>query len=266
MKNILLPTDFSDNAWSALVYILKLHDQNECTFYLLHSTNFTENANKSGVKTTENPERELLKLKGFAESSDANANHIFHIILSEKSLEDAIASTVKKHEIHMVVMGTEGKTGAKNTEFGSNTLNIIHNMRQCPIIVIPDAYEYTDLKQIAFVTDFKQEPIEKDLRSLKNMASNAKIRIVYTDEKLSAIQKTNMAYLGCLFADYDHSFHGLPTSEKAVSALHYFVETYKINMLAILNYKQHLMEAFIDQPQVNKIVFQPKIPLLIIQE
>ncbi len=37
-KHILLPTDFSDNAWSAAVYALKLFTNEECTFYFLHST------------------------------------------------------------------------------------------------------------------------------------------------------------------------------------------------------------------------------------
>ena len=36
-KSILLPTDFSDNSWSAIVYALKLYAETECTFYLLNS-------------------------------------------------------------------------------------------------------------------------------------------------------------------------------------------------------------------------------------
>src|SRR5690606_41436610 len=37
MKNILLPTDFSQNAWNAIDYALKLFKDDECLFYLLHS-------------------------------------------------------------------------------------------------------------------------------------------------------------------------------------------------------------------------------------
>ena len=36
MKKILLPTDFSDNAWNAIFTAVKLYTNVECRFYLLH--------------------------------------------------------------------------------------------------------------------------------------------------------------------------------------------------------------------------------------
>ena len=36
MKNILLPTDFSDNSWNAIVYALNFYKDANCNFYLLH--------------------------------------------------------------------------------------------------------------------------------------------------------------------------------------------------------------------------------------
>ncbi|WP_373282945.1 universal stress protein [Aquaticitalea lipolytica] len=35
MKNILLPTDFSDNSWNAIKYALQLFKDEKCTFHLL---------------------------------------------------------------------------------------------------------------------------------------------------------------------------------------------------------------------------------------
>ncbi len=37
MKKILLPTDFSDNAWNAIFTTLKLYADQECKFYVLHA-------------------------------------------------------------------------------------------------------------------------------------------------------------------------------------------------------------------------------------
>ena len=36
-KNILIPTDFSENAWNALSYALNLFKDEKCTFYLLNA-------------------------------------------------------------------------------------------------------------------------------------------------------------------------------------------------------------------------------------
>ena len=37
MKKILIPTDFSDNAYGALAYAAQLYAEEDCTFFLLHS-------------------------------------------------------------------------------------------------------------------------------------------------------------------------------------------------------------------------------------
>ncbi len=37
MKNILLPTDFSDNAYNALRYAAELYKEEDCTFFLLNT-------------------------------------------------------------------------------------------------------------------------------------------------------------------------------------------------------------------------------------
>ncbi|NNG09706.1 MAG: universal stress protein, partial [Arenibacter sp.] len=37
MKNILIPTDFSDNAYKAIVYAINLYKGEACTIHLLHT-------------------------------------------------------------------------------------------------------------------------------------------------------------------------------------------------------------------------------------
>ena len=36
MKNILIPTDFSENSWNAIEYALHFFSKSSCNFYLLH--------------------------------------------------------------------------------------------------------------------------------------------------------------------------------------------------------------------------------------
>ncbi|MDO9137044.1 MAG: universal stress protein, partial [Lutibacter sp.] len=38
MKNILIPTDFSENSWNAVKYALEFFKDTPCDFYLLHVT------------------------------------------------------------------------------------------------------------------------------------------------------------------------------------------------------------------------------------
>lgn len=275
MKNILFPTDFSDNAWSALVYVLKLYIQDESTFYFLNSTNIgtsiSSNLSSNLMMTiSKKASEELMKLKEHAEVSNANANHSFRVILSSDRLEDAISIAVKKYNIEMVVMGTKGATGSKKIFFGSNTVKVINKMRLCPILVVPEEYEFVTLKQIAFATDFSRDYVEKELNPLIKLVHsfNSKIRVIYIEinKNLNTNQKYNMKKLGSHLNDYDYSFHMLPNDAKKATEINTFIEEFKINMLAMVNYRHSLMEVIIKEPVIKDIGCHPIVPLLVIQE
>lgn len=273
--NILLPTDFSDNAWSAAVYALKLYAEKECTFYFLHSylngTKTISNINKALLITIdEKAMKELLELKEMAEVSNKNANHSFEIILSQHKLIKAIETEVKERNIDMVIMGTKGSSATKGFLYGSNTINIIKKMRLCPVLVVPDEYEFIDPKQIAFPTDFNRFYDDKKLKYLKNLAGlfNSQIRIVHikSEKQLDDIQEYNYAKLKSYLKDYKFSFHWMPDYTKKAEEIHIFIEDLKINILAMINYRHSLIEDILKEPVIKNISLKPIIPFLVIPD
>ena len=271
-KNILLPTDFSDNAWSAAVYTLKLYAEEVCTFYFLHAskTNVSVMSNLSNKLLdvmTKNDIKELNDLKEMAETVNANANHNFEIILSTEDLKNAIESAVKKLNIDLVVMGTKGATKAKELFLGSNTVNVIKNMRLCPILAIPDEFDFVEPKQIAFPTDFNRFYGE-ELLPLKRLADlyNSKIRIVHInkEDNLTSVQDYNLAMLKAYLENYPHTFHWMPDYAKKTKEINDFIEELDINILVMINYKHSFIEKLINEPVIKKIGFQPKVPFLVI--
>ncbi len=273
--NILLPTDFSDNAWSAAVYAFKLYADKECTFYFLHSnvngTKTVSNITKALLSTMdEKAMKELRELKEMAEVSNANANHEFEIVLSPEKLLKAIEVEVEKHKIDLVIMGTRGSTGTKEFFYGSNTVHIINKMRLCPVLVVPDEYDFIEPKQIAFPTDFNRFYDEKQLEYLKHFADlfNSKIRIVHikTEKQMDEIQEYNYAMLKTHLEDYNFSFHWMPDYTKKVEEIHIFIEDLKINILVMINYRHSLIESIVKEPVIKKIGFRPVIPFLVIPD
>lgn len=273
--NILLPTDFSDNAWSAAVYAFKLYADTVCTFYFLHSnlngTKTISNITKALLSTMdEKAMKELMELKEMAEVSNANANHTFEIVLSSEKLLKAIEDEVKKRKIDLVIMGTRGSTGTKEFFYGSNTVHIINKMRLCPVLVVPDEYDFIEPKQIAFPTDFNRFYDEKKLECLKHFADlfNSKIRVVHikTENQLDEIQEYNYAMLKKYLQDYNCSFHWMPDYTKKVEEIHIFIEDLKINILVMINYRHSLIESIVKEPVIKKIGFRPVIPFLVIPD
>lgn len=270
--NILLPTDFSDNAWSAVVYALKLYNDKECTFYFLHTTSIIASkiSKKYSHDIKENAMKELLELKEMAEAASANANHTFEIVLSNENLYNAIETEILNHKINIVVMGTKGATAAKELFFGSNTVNIVKKMRLCPVLIVPFEFDFVEPKQLAFPTDFNRFYNEKELKHLMELADlfNSEIRIVHikTEIKLDDLQEYNYMMLKHYLKDYNCSYHWMPDYTKKVEEINVFIEDLKINILVMINYWHSLFENLFNEPVIKKIGLQPKVPFLVIPD
>ncbi|MFK7782688.1 universal stress protein [Psychroserpens sp.] len=270
--HILLPTDFSDNAWSAAVYALKLYAEKECTFHFIHSTkmkvsSMSNFSNRLLKVMSENALKELEELKDMAENSSANANHDFNSILSSSDLEFAIESAIRKYKANLVVMGTKGATKAKEIFFGSNTVHVIKKIKDCPLLIVPDEFDFTKPKDIAFPTDFNRF-FGEELVPLKHLAElhNSKIRIVHINEEenLTEIQNYNLAMLKANLEDHPHSFHWMPEYEKKSIEINDFIIELNINILAMINYERSFIESILNEPVIKKIGFHPNVPFLVI--
>ncbi|MCA0133383.1 universal stress protein [Winogradskyella alexanderae] len=275
MKKILLPTDFSDNSWSAIVYALKLFQDEYCTFYILNSTAFKASAmsNLSNTllrKMKDNALVELLEIRDQIISSDANANHEFHTVLSTHPLTEAIDTEVRQSEIDLVVMGTKGATGAKEIFMGSNTVKVIKKMKHCPVLLVPDEYDFVIPRQIAFPTDFKVEYSDKQLKPLVDMADlhDSKIRILHINEEeaLSQEQDYNYTNLKDKLSNFSSTFHWMPDYSSKEVEIKEFVKDLEIDMLAMVNNKHNCLERIIREPVIKKIGFRPLIPFLVMPE
>jgi nucleotide-binding universal stress UspA family protein len=274
-KNILLPTDFSHNAWNAIIYALKLYAHKPCKFYLLNSIKMKASAmsnlsNRLSETINNAAMRDLLELKQMVERVNANANHSFEIIVSTDELKEAIESAIKRHQIHIVVMGTKGASGAKEVFFGSNTVRIISKMRLCPVLTVPDKYSFVSPKQIAFPTDFNRFYEMKELNYLKDLADlyNSRINIIHinNEDHLNDIQEYNSKMLEKYLKNGKYRFFWIPSYTKKTEDINAFIKEHKIDMLAMVNYQHSFIEKITKEPIIKTLGFHPIVPFLVIPE
>ena len=174
----------------------------------------------------------------------------------------------QKNDIDLIAMGTEGASGAEKFFFGSNTMKVIKSIDQCPVLMVPDEYNFIIPKQIAFPTDFKRSYDDKELKPLMELTRlfNAKIKVLHikTDKKLNDIQKYNFTTLKERLEGFEYSFHIVPDYTKKAKEINVFIENLKIDLLVMINYKHSLMDNIIKEPVINKIGLQPNVPFLVI--
>lgn len=102
-------------------------------------------------------------------------------VILKAPLPEAVDEVVKKHNIDLVFMGSNGASGAKELFIGSNAEKVIRSAT-VPVLVIKNPNEKLKIKHIMFGCDFSKrflKPFEKALKLAKLFG--AKVDLVYVN-------------------------------------------------------------------------------------
>lgn len=161
LQNILVATDFSGCADSAMRYGLGLAHRYGSTLHMVHvlpHLPFVESAE---------PDPELIrrkaqqKLAGVAQS-DAFRGIRHAEIIGEGEIADVLAGLVREKGIDLIVVGTQGRTGIGKFLLGSVAEEIFRSAT-CPVLTVgPHVSRGTgeaSLQHILYATDFGPESV-----------------------------------------------------------------------------------------------------------
>ncbi|MBR9853309.1 MAG: universal stress protein [Algicola sp.] len=278
MKNILVPTDFSQNSIQALKYAQVLLSGMECNFYLLYvgtlldtgsdSESFQE---KKGEPKT-NTKKKLNDLVKETRKKSTEGNHFFFALHEYGFFIPIIKRHLEEQDIHLIVMGTKGASGVREKVVGSNAGDVITKV-QCNTLVIPQQVDLSKPKEIAFPTDFNIFYSLKILRPMVEMvhSGNAQLRIMNVlkdEDSLSEEQQKNKEYLLDFMEETfpnAHSFHTI-TNQKVKPAIQCFVESREIDMMIMVAKNLNFIQQILFDSIVEQISFHTKIPFYVIHE
>ncbi len=278
MKKILLPTDFSANALNAINYALYLFENEECTFYILHTVQIGPSGYSSSFNkgrdtrlqniTMEEAERNATSLKASLEGKKKNPKHTIETIINTDTLLNAIGKNVINKDIDYIFMGTKGASGVKSIFMGSNTVSVIKNIDFCPLIAVPEEYIFSVPEEILFSTDFRHEYSEIELEPLLTLAKlwNSKIVVVHfgLTDALDEPQQKAKEVLKNRLIDLSHSMaQGYADISVADAINEYVIKHRAIGMVAMMNRKHGFFEKLTREPIIKRVAFSSGIPLFI---
>ena len=281
MKQILIPTDFSENAWLATLYALRLYQNEECVFHLLNtytpaivSSRFmAENkSNASSVKTSADySERQLKRLLSKIENEYPNARHYFETYSSFSLLGDEVRYLVEKEQIDLIVMGAKGISNEDYVFMGKNTVKLLKYIRHCPILAVPSNTTFEVPNEISFYTNFDKFYTRAELTPLLEMVDTFKaiVRVVHLQHELrplNELEQFNLVMLRKYFGEREHYIHTISQINTVSRTLRHFNRELNIHLLALLNFRNSYMDVVTSEPQVEKEVFSSHVPFLVIPE
>lgn len=277
MRNILLPTDFSQSAINAIFYALCLMRGKTCTFHLLSvykAWNYT--SGDLMLSDSEDSVYECLlqenagkldKLIAKIKKRFPEESFRFEAINSYDVFTDAINKLVELHHIDLIMMGTDGTSNMAESIFGSHTLRVIRKVN-APLLVIPIDVKCQKPRHLLLSLDSSTRPEHVSFDTLQKFFGNHAfsldiLKITKSDPdpvEKAALEKT----IRQLFEIYNPRYHevsGIDANE-AIAA---FVKTSNIDFHVLPVKKEEFLKRIFGTG-ISRIIYATTVPLLVLHE
>lgn len=264
--NILLPTDFSENADKACEIAFKLASYNNGTVRILHAYDlpYSDRSMTTSLLQVmkENAEQNM---ETFAQSLKTKYSGNFTTAVKLGNPIRLIHDTSEASDIDLVVMGTKGASGIEEVLIGSNAASVIQNTNK-PVLIIPPKADLTTVKRIVFASDLDPNVKERPLERLASFAKTlgASIDIVHI-QKDTSVPNGARAFYSSILKDVEHEFTIIRSDnvEKAITK-----EAAKENadIVAAINKRYGFFEGIFHRSMTTQLAYHTTLPLLVLHE
>lgn len=278
MKKIILPTDFSDNAWNTIAYAQEFFKNEECEFHILHTympTFYRVDYAMGGPAFSAIPDTSVdTALAGLDKTLEKikleyqNKKHRYKTRSTFNTLTNEIIELSEKEDFDLILMGTQGATGAKEIFLGTNTVHVIRKSK-VPVMAIPNGYRFKEIKSIVFPTDYRSLYKKEEMRFLLDAVKmhQAKLTILHikAEYELTDDQELSKELLSSYFKDIPHVF----TEQRGAlmpEAVHEYVEQYESELLVMMNRKHGFLERWLFKQNIDSIGFHTNVPFLVLRD
>ena len=270
MKNILLPTDFSENSWIAIKYAAAHANSVNAALRIIHvyqsfysafaGDKFNEEVSAHRTTVANQQMSELLKRLKSSEPSVSVTGECV-----EGVLHLTIPKMLAKENIDLIVMGTSGASGIK-TIIGSNTLDII-NIASVPVLAVPvDAT--MEVNKAGLLTNFREEEVDVLKRALKILPPLAAVTLLHIRENHDESEEVMLdkwreivaGKLPRMVVERKMGF-----GDDIPSTIKNLIQEEKTDLLIVTRNEKSFFGKLFNRNLVRSIALSPQIPILFIR-
>lgn len=278
-KHILIPTDYSKNAFNAIVYAFELFENEDCTFHIFHSYFLALSSQRNLLFPEPEPheydeiarasEQSMIRLRNKVDLLADNPKHTIHFEQKFGTLIESLEEKVKKENIDLIIMGTRGVTDDREVAYGRNSVSVMENVTKCAVLAIPANVSYKSINEIVFPTNFKSQFNENEMKTFVKIAlqENSPIQILHIGNKanLTERQKDNRKQLENYFEEVKYTYHWLEKVGVKEGVLS-FVDERNSGLIAFVNRKHWFFGSVFSNPLVKSLGVHSKVPVLAIHD
>jgi len=273
MKTILVPTDFSPNANTAVQYAAHLAAQLQSSIILFHSV--PVQVAVAEVPAWYEPEQGLLEYYEYKLSQEAKQLRLDHgyrfeveVVCRKGSLGQNLNDLIQEREVDLVVMGFKGASSWLDRLIGTVTSSFIKEA-VCPVLIVPGQVAPAVPRRVAYAADFEHQE-QVFLTQLLEVTTplNAQVSIVHVQTRPQvdlaaeerALEDINRAFPGNAFAFAE------VRQQDVAAGLEAFVAENRMEVLALASRDRGFLEDLFHTSVTDRLANHPAVPLLVIPE
>jgi nucleotide-binding universal stress UspA family protein len=272
---IAIPTDFSKNADNAALYAMELFTGEACKFYLTHTYTpafyraeyLLQSPGQIGLGDFYQ-ERVMKKLEKHKKILQKSADKMHEIIphAAFNSLAEELEEMGKKESLDLIVMGTQGATGAREVLFGTHAVQVLHKA-SCPVLVVPEGAKVSTMENLLFPTDFKPDYEKLSLKALKFFLEKPGVVLhvlhAYTEADSQPERERGRAQLKELLVAYSWEMTETAAGD-IVGAINRFTQDNPVQLLVLVRNTHTFLENLLVTPVIDQVGLYARIPFLVI--
>ncbi len=275
MKTIIVPTDFSENAFIASQYALELAKAKNYKVILYHVyivlySGYDEKG--TSVKQIEWADEEAEKsMKNLLET--LRAQFVDVDIQGEcvrGFLMDALTEHLKKNPaIELIVMGTKGVTNVAENIFGSTTYEVLKKS-SLPVLVVPANTPEFSLKHVGFFSAYSEHEMRSLAATFDLVLDNTRVDIIHlnSSSKQTLSEKANSwrETAKSAFPERSIAHQEVEVDKVDVNAVTRVVDTLGLDILVFTRPHKTFFQQIFARSLTKAVANYPVIPSLFFKE
>ena len=269
MKKILIPTDFSPVADNALNYAIEIAAMFKSELLLYHVYTFHRKVDYNwDLPEDEQPFVKAIEKKmNFTKQKFMDKINQKGLTIQTMIEEDTVSSLfgkkIKKHNINLIIMGTNGATGLQKVIFGSTAATALE-IAKVPVLVVPPHHSFLPLNQIVFATDLN-EVASNILSPLQKVASQFNAKVTLFNVNIGA-NKSEPELDNFHLKDIDTTYKEVPLTNSVNESINAFIKQNKFDLMCMIRREKDFFENIYDTSVTKNQVYDNIIPLLVLPE
>lgn len=271
IKNILFPTDFTEDAEKAFQYALETAFKTGAHLHLLHAVeepyDFAVRVEETVEILSEEADEELNRLINEAKKSENYQSLSIDYQIVRGKPYGAIMNSAGELDIDLIIMGTKGESSLKRILYGNVTSDVILDSL-IPVLTVPVNSKKPYLDRFIFATDFRSCDLESLQATVAFARSfDAEIHVLHVSEQKnldSEIRFRGFQDYVRDTIDYEKIFFKHLFAERFSKGVAEYVRETPISLIIITRYKKAFLRTMLWAKNTQELTYHTTVPMLVL--